>query len=289
MTKADRKFQVSNGYLLACDQLARALHFMLDHLSDKKISREQLSQATGLSRRQVESLVSIGAAMGLVRSGQQTLTPVGALVAKHDIFLESKGTLEWCHYVGASSRKNLIWYEVFNSVLAHEPPMTEAQWVLHFRHRLTGQYSERTLGQKLEEEVRLVTDGYFNQNFSKLGILQRTPDGKLYRRRYVSFELPVMAAIVYDQAERAGTHLLQALDLSASPGSPGYVFGAEDASFRQRLEALHERGWIRHETTHGLDQIRLKPDFTAFCFLQAHYEGREPAQVNNPEKKGSLL
>lgn len=285
MTNADRKFQVANGYLLACDQLARALHCMLDRLSDKKISREQLSEATGLSRRQVESLVSIGAAMGLVRQGQQTLTPVGVLVAKHDIFLESKGTLEWCHYVAAGSHKNLIWYEVFNSVLAHEPPMTEAQWALHFRHRLAGQYSDRTLNKKLDEEIRFVTDGYLSQKFSKLGILQRTPDGKLYRRRYVSFELPIVAAMVYDYAEKTGTHLHQALDLSEKPGSPGHVFGVDYASFRHTLEALHERGWIRHETTHGLDQIRLKPDFTAFSLLQAYYEGSEPAPAKGPGKE----
>lgn len=289
MTKADRKFQVSNGYLLECDQLARALHFMLDHASAKKISRQQLSQDTGLSNRQVESLVSIGSAMGLIRPGRQTLTPIGVLVARHDIFLETKGTLEWCHYVAASSYRNLVWYEIFNSLLVNEAPMTQDQWVLHFRNLWTGLYAERTLGKGLKEEVRLVANGYLSQNFSRLGLLQQTSDGMLYRRRYLGFELHVLAAMVYDYAEKASTHLLQVADLSETPGSPGYVFGVEDTGFRRTLEELHERGWIRYETTHGLDQVRLKLDFTSIGFLQAYYEESDPKPASKAHEKETLF
>jgi len=287
--KADRKFQVSNGYLLDCDQLARALHYMLEHPNTKRITRQELSQDTGLSNRQIESLVSIGAAMGLVHTGRQTLTPSGELVATHDVFLEAKGTLEWCHYVAASTFKNLVWYEVFNNLLVHESPMTQEQWVLHFRRLWTGQYSERTLGKGLKEEVRIVTDGYTNQNFSRLAFVQRTSDDKLYRRRYFGFEQPVLAAMVYDCAERNQTHLVQVRNLIEQPASPGYVFGVEEGGFRQELEALHGRGWIRYETTHGLDQIRLKADLTPECFLRAYYENAEPTRVSNAEAEEGLF
>ena len=33
-------------------------------------------------------------------------------------------------------------------------------------------------------------------------------------------------------------------------------------------------GLLRYETTHNLDQIRLKPSFSAYEFLSAHFEGR---------------
>ena len=66
-----RKFQVSNGYLLEFDQLARILHFLLEHRDAKKINRKVLREDTGLADRQVESLVSMGAAMGLIRPGLQ--------------------------------------------------------------------------------------------------------------------------------------------------------------------------------------------------------------------------
>ena len=289
MTKMDRKFQVSNGYLLDCDQLARMLHYMLEHLDAKKIARRELFEDTGLSNRQIESLVSIASAIGLVQSGRQTLTANGELIAKHDIFLEAKGTLEWCHYMAASNYKNLVWYEVFNSLLPHEPPMTQEQWALHFRNLWTGQYSERTLSKALREEVRLVADGYINQNFSRLSLVQLTSDNKLYRRRYTGFEPSALAAMIYDYAERNQTHLIQMHDLIEQPASPGFVFGVEENGFRQELEALHNLEWLRYETTHGLDQLRLKANLTPEYFLRAYYENSEPAPVDQTEKKEGLF
>ena len=62
------------------------------------------------------------------------------------------------------------------------------------------------------------------------------------------------------------------------------VFAAFEApmpsglSFRQQIEGLHERGWLRYETTHNLDQIRLKQGLSAFEFLNAYYENREPCE-----------
>jgi hypothetical protein len=72
-----RKLQVSNGYLLEFDQLSRVLHFLLEHRDAKKISRKVLQEDTGLADRQVESLVSMGSAMGLIKPGLQVLTPAG--------------------------------------------------------------------------------------------------------------------------------------------------------------------------------------------------------------------
>ncbi len=286
MTIADRKFQVSNGYLLDCDQLARVLHHMLEHPNTKKITRQALSEDTGLANRQVEGLVSLGTAMGLVQPGRQTLTDTGTLVAKNDMFLEAKGTLEWCHYVAATSFKNLVWYEIFNSLLVHEPPMLQDQWVLHFRNLWAGQYSNRTMGKGLREEVRLVVDAYTNQNFSRLSLLQQTSDDRLYRRRYSGFEPPILAAMAYDYAERNQTHLFRMRDLSEQPGAPGFVFGVEATGFRQELEALHDVGWVRYETTHGLDQFRLKADLMPLCFLRAYYENSEPVSVETETKEG---
>jgi len=41
----------------------------------------------------VESLVSMGSAMGLIKPGLQVLTPAGLLIAEHDIFFEKKDRL----------------------------------------------------------------------------------------------------------------------------------------------------------------------------------------------------
>jgi len=271
-----RKLQVSNGYLLEFDQLARVLHYLLEHRNAKKIGRKILQEDTGLANRHVGSLVSMGSAMGLIKPGIQVLTPEGLLIAEHDIFFEKKGSLEWCHYVGAGSYQNLIWFEVFNHRLHESSPMTQEEWSERIRSDLAGQYSKQTIGKGVHTEVRFVVDTYMKRNFSKLEILHQLPDNRLYRRRYTGFTPLVLVAMIYDFCTSKEARLFQLDEIATTPGSPAMVFGLDAASFRQQVEVLHDRGWLRYETTHNLDQIRLKPGYSALEFLTAHFEDREP-------------
>lgn len=283
-----RKFQVSNGYLLEFDQLARILHFLLEHRDAKKINSKALQEDTGLADRQVESLVSMAAAMGLVTRGRQVLTSVGLLVAEQDIFIEKRGSLEWCHYVAAGSFRNLIWFEIFNRLLAEASPITQDQWNERIRSDLAGKYSKRTIGKGLYEEVRFIIDAYMERNFSKLELLHRLSDERLYRRRYTQFVPLVLSAMIYDFCARKETHLSQIDEMALTLGSPAVVFGLDAASLRQQIEGLHDRGWLRYETTHNLDQIRLKPGFSALEFLTAHFENREPREDTKLSPGGIL-
>ncbi len=281
-----RKFQVSNGYLLEFDQLARILHFLLEHRDAKKINRKALQEDTGLADRQVASLVSMGSAMGLIKPGLQVLTPVGLLVAEHDIFIEKRGTLEWCHYVGAGSYRNLIWFEIFNRLLTEATPISQEEWNERLRSNLTGKYSKRTLGKGLYEEVRFVVDAYTKRNFSKLELLNQSSDERLYRRRYTDFAPLVLSAMIYDFCASKEAHLSQVGEMAVTPGSPAVVFGLDAATLRQQIEGLHDRGWLRYESTHNLDQIRLKPGFSALEFLTAYFEDREPREASNQSPGG---
>jgi len=271
-----RKLQVSNEYLLEFDQLARILHFLLEHRNEKRIYRKSLQEDTGLAERQVESLVSMGAAMGLIVPGRQVLTPAGLLIAEHDIFIEKTGSLEWCHYMGAGSFRNLVWFEIFNRLLTQASPMTQEEWDERLRSDFAGQYSKRTIGEGIHAEVRFVIDAYTERNFSKLELLHRTSDGRLYRRRYTRFSPLVLSAMIYDFGAANGTGVFQIGHLAVAPGSPAVVFGLDADSLRAQVDTLHNRGWLRYETTHDLDQIRLKPGYSTLEFLSAHFEDREP-------------
>lgn len=282
-----RKFQVSNGYLLEFNQLARILHFLLEHRDAKKINRKALQEDTGLADRQVEGLVSMGAAMGLIRPGHQVLTPVGLLIAEQDIFIEKRGSLEWCHYVSAGSFRNLIWFEIFNYLLAEASPMTQEEWNERMRIDFADKYSKRTIGKGFNE-IRFVIDAYMERNFSKLELLHRLSDERLYRRRYTQFAPLVFSAMIYDFCAKKETHLSQIDEMAVTPGSPAVVFGLDAASLRQQIEGLHDRGWLRYETTHNLDQIRLKPGFSALEFLTAHFEDREPREDTELSPGGIL-
>jgi len=271
-----RKFQVSNGYLLDFDQLARVLNLLKENPSGKKVKRKDLQNGTGLSDRQLESLVSIGTAMCLIQPRKQILSPGGELIAKHDIFIEAKGTLEWCHYTGSGTYRNLIWYEVFNSLLLNGQTMDQERWLEHFQKEFAGQYTDRTISKHLREEVRFVVDAYLNRNFKKLRILQQASDGRLYERRYINVDPLVFSSTLYDYADKRETKLLQVMALTDRPGSPGRLFAMDDPTIRKVVEQLHEKGWVHYEGTHNLDQIRLREGFTALEFLKAYYEDREP-------------
>lgn len=276
MGEPKRKLQLSNGYLFEFDQLSRVLHFLAAHPSEKRIYRKAIQESTGLSDRQIESVVSIGCALGLTKSGAQTLTPAGALVTTYDIFLERMGTLQWCHYQGAGHYKNLVWYEIFNRILPKEEATTEGGWVANLKKTLRGQYTYKTLGKHLHEEVRFVVDAYLNRNFKKLEILHQNGDGRLFRRRHLQVEPLILCAMIYDYAAHRGESLLQVKEILDAEGSPSLLLGFDDTSFRQAIEILHENGWLRYESTHHLDQVRLRDGFSALTFLKKYYKGPSP-------------
>ena len=267
-----RKLQVSNGYLLEFDQLARVLNFLLENKKSKRISRKDIKEDTGLADRQVESLVSIGTAMGLIKPRVQILTPAGLVIAAHDIFLERQGSLEWCHYQGAGSFRNLIWFETFNRLLKEESAVTREEWQEYFRNTLKGKYSEKTVKSHVSEEVRFIIDAYMERNFNKLEVFNQTPDSRFYIRGYTGFSPHVLAAMIYDFFHENDANLLQLDGLTETAGSPCFVFGMDSSLFREHLEGLNERGWLRYESTHNLDQIRLKPGYSAIEFLKAYFE-----------------
>jgi hypothetical protein len=284
-----RKLQVSNNYLLEFDQLARVLNFLLEQKESKRIKRKVLKENTGFANRQIEGLVSMGTAMGLIKPKVQILTPIGLIIATHDIFLENIGSLEWCHYKAAGSYQNLIWFEAFNRLLPEESAMTQEEWQEYFQNKLRGQYTDKTIKGHVPKEIRFVIDAYMERNLKKLELLQRSNDERLYRRRYTSFTPLVLTAMIYDFFVSNETQLFQVGELSVTLGSPAMVFGLDAALFRHQVEGLHDRGWLRYETTHNLDQIRLKPGFSAIEFLCAHFENREPHEDSNESPGGIFV
>ena len=284
-----RKFQISRSHLFEFNHFSRVLSFLLENRSTKRISRDLLIENSGLPDGQVASLISIGAAMDLIQTRSQTLTQIGLIIAEHDIFLEGHGTLEWCHYKGAGSYQNFLWFEVFNHILAEEPAMTQEGWQEYFKKKLRDQYSDKTVNDHVPKEIRFIVDAYTKRNFNKLEILHMSADDQLYRRRYNTFTPLILTAMIYDFCAANDAQLSQVGELAVTPGSPAMVFGLDAALFRQQVEGLHDRGWLRYETTHNLDQIRLKPGFSTIEFLTAHFENREPQEGLNKSSGSNFL
>jgi len=283
------KLQVSNGYLLEPAQNAQVISFVAEQTSARKIGRSQIVEATGLSDRQIESLASVATALGLVVPRTQLLTPWGMLVHKHDLFLDSPVTLEFCHFLGAGRPRNLVWFKIFNELLASGKPTDQPGWSMWLREKLAGQYSESSLIKHIAEEVRFILDAYTIKNFKKLNLLIETPDKTIALRRYTALLPLTLAAMIYWVGDEHEARLVSFSELQAEPGSPGRIFGLDASSLRQMVEVLHQKGWIRYEVRHGLDQIRLIDGFQPLEFLAAAYENREPEIQSKPHEPEPLL
>ena len=291
-SKTATKLQVSNGYSLDPAQNARLLTYIAEHPKVRKFVRRDIMDGTGLSEGQAESLASIGAAMNLVVPLTGVLTPWGQLVVKHDLFLDSPITLEYCHYVAASNPRNLVWHLVFNELLHSEKPTDQPGWSAWLRAKLAGQYSERSLIKHVAHEVRFLLDAYLEKCFQKLHLLHTSMEGTYALRRYHALHPLVLTAAIYQIGDQAQARLVQFSELLEAPGSPGRLFALDSGTMRQMLETVHTRGWIRFEARHGLDQIRLIDGFLPLDFLAAAYENTEPrptAASSAPEPQGQLL
>ena len=279
----ERKLQVSNGYNLDAAQLARLLHFIQDNPEARKISGAQLIEGSGLSKRQVENLVSIGSALGLLTPRTQLLTPFGQLVVRHDIFLDHITTLEFCHFLAAGSARHLVWFEVFNDLLATQKPMGQAAWSAWLREQIAGQYSQKSLMKHVAHEVRFIIDAYLLRNFKKLNLITETPEKTYAIRRYAGLQPLTLAALIYAVGTRCGARVVPFADLHSQPGSPGRLFALDPSTLRQMVEALHQREWLRFEVRHGLDQLRLTDGFEPLEFIAASYENRAPLPQLKPQ------
>ncbi len=279
--QAKRKLQVANGYLLNFDNITRILSAVWENRSLNRIGRAVLVESTGLPNNHAQCLVSMASAMGLIQPIDARPTAFGSLVASNDMFFERQGTLEWCHYRGAGSMRNLVWFDTFNRIVHENEPQTHRQWSAWFRSELAGQYSDRTL-QKVEREVRFVINAYLEQKLKTLEILELGEGDVIVQRRHRQIEHLIFAAMLYDFIEAQGCRTFEIAKLTRLPGSPALVFGLDADSMRSLVEALHAEGLARYETTHNLDQIRLIPGFRSEEFLSAYYEKRQPTRDNDP-------
>lgn len=277
-----RKLQVSNGHYLDFNHLARIIQSMQSNSHDG-VSMSFLAEDTGLPFRQVRNRISIGRALGIFTPSSLSLSPFGELVAQYDIFFEAVPTLEYAHYLAAGNYTNLIWFELFNSHLFKQTELTYDRLLEYFRSSLKNSYTEHSLKDHVGKEMRFLLDTYLVQNFRKLDIIHEDSTGHLFMRRRAAIEPKILCASLYDFCIRRRTNLVQIKELVESAGSPAAVFQLEVNTIESLLGNLHDRNWLRYETTHGLDQIRLKPGFDAIEFVRSYYENRDPQQNGTQE------
>lgn len=274
--KTNRKLQISNGHYLDFDELARILNVLQEFDGPQPPKMSEVAEGTGLPYRQVRNRVSIARAMGILMPGKLALTPFGQLITDHDLFCEARGTLEVAHYLASSNPANLVWYETFNRLLLDHPPSTYEGWMAYFRQTLDGLYSEHSIQDHGSKEIRFIIEAYVHNRFKRLELLHESQEGLLYRCRKTDFDLKILAAMIYEYGSMRHGELIQIESLVSGEGSPGVSFAIEKDAMNILAENLHRKNWLRYESTHNLDQIRLREDLQPLDFLRAYYEDSDP-------------
>jgi len=268
------KLQLTNGYYLHFDQMTRLLRTIHNHPEVRRFAQVELAAATGLTGRQVESLGSVMARMGLLRPVTYRLTGLGSLAVAHDPFLDDPGSLWLCHYHLASDTAALVWNHVTNCVLPVGQPMTAPAARDTFQPFLAG-FTARSANKKLLEELRAFFNAYTGQGFRRLHYLHETGDGT-YSLTDSPAPVPpgVFLAILllYRDRFQPGASGLEVLATYAADHSPGRLLHLGETPVRALLDKLHEANQLTIEAKANLDQVRFHPGQTWLDAMQSYYE-----------------
>jgi len=270
------KLQLTNGYYLHFDQMARLLRHVQQSPETKRFKQAELAAGTGLTARQVESLGSVMARMGLLQPVTYRLTGLGTLAARHDPFLDDPGSLWLCHYHLASDTTALVWNHVANCVLPAGRSVTAPEARDTFQPFLAG-FTARSANKKLLEELRAFFNAYTGQSFRHLRYLRETSDGA-YSLTDSPAPVPpgVFLAILllYRARFQPGASGLEVPAICTAGHSPGRLLHLGETQVRALLNELHEAGQLTIEAKANLDQVRFHPGQTWLDAMQSYYENR---------------
>jgi hypothetical protein len=270
---AETKLQLSKGYLLKFDQLARLLNASCQD-GRSRVPSEDLAAAVGVATVHVQHLGSITQALGLIQPITYTPTELGRIIREQDTFFDDLGTLWHLHYVIGSEPRYLVWNRFANVFIPTRSRFTGADFRAAFDDLREGlaEYSGRL---HINKETRTILDAYTEQNFSRLAYIRCDGDG--YARDYREQVPPlVLAAAIarFRDRHRPGDTGVSVTDLLSAPNSPGVVFQLSEDRFRSLLEQLKTEPGLSVESRADLDQVRLTDGTPDSAWMERYYARR---------------
>ena len=268
------KLQLSNGYNVDLDQMARLLRCVSQDERPRFLFAD-IAEAVGIATRQAENLASIARAFGLIKPVSLKPTPLGTCVYAHDPFCDDLGTLWFLHYAIAADVRHIVWNRFANTLVPERSRFTLAQFRAAF-HDLAVTHSSYSARTHVGTEVLTVVNAYTQQNFARLAYL--VEDGDCYSLGYREPVPPlVLAACIarYRDQHRSGDTALSITDLLSAPNSPGVVCQIPEDRLRAGLEALKTQPGLSLESRADLDQVRLTDTTPDYQWMERYYASRQ--------------
>ena len=271
------KLQLANHYNLEFDQFSRILQYAATQGDRKKIPRDEFLEALGMVKRQFENLSSLCAALGLTKQQTLVLTPLGAMVARCDLFFDQIETLWILHYIISSEPKWVVWNRLINQAFPDNETLSRQGALSYYADLAPPCFSQNTFDKKLPDEISVALNAYTEQKFARLRLIEKLPGGDYAKGEPVPMPpLPFCYALLHfrDLFFANATGLIID-DLAQAENSPGRVCFLPESTVRDLLGTLHDMGLLRIESFGDLEQIRFADGVTKADVLKKIYGGEE--------------
>jgi len=274
MNKFRIKLQLSAGYYLRFDHLAKLLSYIANESFNSTLTCEGLSQKMGMSPKMIDNLSSYSVALGLKKEGKFKLEEIGELIVKQDPFFQKEETLWFLHYFLVSNKKYVVWNRLVNVIFYNETEVTVKKAIPYFQD-LVGDFTEKSLKRNVPKELNAFFNAYTEQNFNKLKYIIKTANNSYIINHDIEVPDICILASCYLYRDRyiRGATGIEIEHLIKEQNSPGRVFHISEHQLRLSLERLHKEHYISIESRANLDQIRFRSNEHWFDIVKQFYEG----------------
>jgi hypothetical protein len=275
MSKTPYKLQLTNGFFVDFNQIARILTYAIAHQDEGRIPASAYATSMGIPIRRVENLCSMTTAFGLIRPRVLTPTELGLIIHRYDPFLDDLGTLWLLHYLISSNQRYVVWNRLVNQVIPESDRFSTTIARPYFDD-LTTFYTEHSMDNHLRNEMGAVWNAYTEQSFRYLDYIRAESD-QVYVRGDCEPTTPHVfcaAALSYRDCYAPRAVTLDVPILAHRANSPGRVFDMTERQVRDLLEEIKRLGYLYIETRAELDQVRFREDYDFLRVMRRYYEER---------------
>lgn len=267
------KLQLSEGYYLRFDHLAKLISCIAKKSDNSKLSKNLLAEKMGMSKKMIANLLSYSGALGLKKKRKFELDELGNIIYKSDPFFLSQKTLWFLHYFLISNKEYVVWNRLINIVFYKENKVTTEKAMPYFRD-LIGQFTEKSIKRNIPKEINSFFNAYTEQNFCRLEYIKKISNHSYNIQN--DFKVPDLCILascyLYRDRYASGATALEISDLSRDENSPGRVFHISEYKLRLTFERLHAKRYISVESRANLDQIRFPSNKCWVDIIKLFYE-----------------
>lgn len=272
----DALLALNRHYSINANHVSRILRLAFERkLQGGAITRDEISQELSISWARIQGIINVMRRAELLYP-KNAPTPFGELVATTVPYLDDPGLLWLLHYFLASDARLVLWSHLFDVQLSNGE-ITVAQATEAYKV-LEGRWSEKTLKEKVPNEIGGIFRTYTEDLFARLGLITRTDLGVYHFDNNVA-PIPSLvwlsAILAYRDRYYNRASSLEIPLIVDAHFSPGRIFRQNEGVTRRALDELHKADLLAVETRGGLDQVRFKRDTTWLSAIARHLAGEK--------------